>query len=88
MRWKSDSIEVEGDSTHRLLTMEHFGLEESNVLTAPSIKEDVGKDEGELTKEESTWYRRVAARAGYLAVDQPAVAREIFRVRSGLPATS
>ena len=50
--------------------MEHFGLEEvSNVLTALATKEDVGEEEGELTKQESTGYRRVAARANYLAVD-------------------
>ena len=47
--------------------MEHFGLEEeSNVLTAPAIKEDVSEDDGELTEEESMGYRRVAARAKYL----------------------
>ena len=64
VRWKSDSIEVEADSKHRWLIMEHFGMEEeTNVFTAPAIKEDVGGDEGELTKEESTGYRRVAARA-------------------------
>ena len=71
VRWKSDSIEVEADSTHRLLIMEHFGLEEdSNVLTAPAIKEDVGEDEGKLTNKESTGYRRVAARGNYLTVDR------------------
>ena len=75
MRWKSDSIEVEVSKhrlpSHCLLIMEHFGLEEeSNVLTALAIKEGVGEDEGELTKEESTGYRRVAARAKNLAVDQ------------------
>ena len=33
-----------------------------------SKKEDVGEDEGELTKEESTKYRRVASRANRVAV--------------------
>ena len=66
-----DSIEVEADSKKRLLIIEHFGLEdESNLLTAPAIKEDVVEDEGELTKEESTGFRRLAARPNYLAVDR------------------
>ena len=70
VRWKSGSIEVEADSKHRFLLMEHFGLEEeSNVLTAPAIKEDVGENEGDLTKEDLTVHRRVAARANLLAVD-------------------
>ena len=61
---KSDSTEEEADSNQ--LVMEHFGLEElSNVLTARAKKKDVG-EEGELTKEESMGYRRVAARANYL----------------------
>ena len=61
MRRKSGSVEVEADFKHRLLITEHFALEEeSNVLTAPAVKEHVGEDEGELTKEESTGYRRVA----------------------------
>ena len=55
--------------------MEHFGLEESNVLTAPAIKEDVGEDKGELTKEES------AAPAGYLAIDRADIQ---FAVKEGL----
>ena len=67
VRWKSDS---EADSKHRLLIAEHFGLEEeSNVPTARTIVEDVGEDEGELTEEESTVYRKVAARAMHLEVD-------------------
>ena len=41
--------------------MEHFDLEESNVLTAPAIGR-LGEDEGELPKDESTGHRRVAAR--------------------------
>ena len=40
------------------------------MLTAPAIKKDVGKDESELTEEESTEYRRVAARTNDLALDQ------------------
>ena len=48
-RWKSDSIVIEADSRRRFLVTKHFGLEESNVLTAPAIKED----EGELTKSKS-----------------------------------
>ena len=37
-------IEVDADSKHRLLVMEHFGLEEeSNISTALAIKEDVGR---------------------------------------------
>ena len=69
-RWKSDSIDVKADSQNRLLIMEHFGLEEeSTALTAPAIKEDVGQDEGESTKEESTMFRRVAAPPNFLAVD-------------------
>ena len=69
MRWKSDSIEA--DSKHRLHVMEHFGLEEeSRVLTSLAVKEDVGEDEGEPSKEEPTGYRRVAGRATDLAVDR------------------
>ena len=62
VRWKSDSIGVEADSKHRL-----FGLEdESNMLTATAVKEDVGEDEDELA------CRNVAARASHLAVDRAA----------------
>ena len=43
VRWKSDSVEVEADSKHRLLFMEDVGPdEESNVLTALAITEDEG----------------------------------------------
>ena len=62
-RWESDSIEVEAGSKHCMHFTERVSLEElSNVLTALAIKEDVGEDEGEVTKLESTGYRRVAAR--------------------------
>ena len=55
VRWKSDSILVEVDSKHCLLFMERLGLgQESYVLSAFAIQEDVGEDEGEPTKEEST----------------------------------
>ena len=62
VRWTFVSIEVGADSKHRLFVIEHLGLEEeSNVLTAPAIKEHVGENQGELTTEESMGYRRVAA---------------------------
>ena len=47
------------------------------MLTAPAIKEDVGEDAGELTKEETTVYRRVAARANCLAVDGAEIQFEV-----------
>ena len=46
--WKSDPAEVDADPNIACLSW-HFCVE-SNLLTAPAIKEDVGEDKGELTK--------------------------------------
>ena len=74
--WRSWGISYEADPKHRRLILECFGLGEgSRKLTVNGAKEepkDKEEEEGpELTKEEKTSFRAVAARLNFLAADCP-----------------
>ena len=72
VRWLEDSVEVEADAKHADIIKEGFGLVRgSNGLSSPCVREDdVGGEDGELTKAEQKEYRGLAARANYLAQDR------------------
>ena len=83
-------ITSEGDPRHKDLIMKHFGLgEKTKVLTKNGYKDEGERREesvpGELSKEEVTVYRMLAARLNYMSQDDPSVqypTKEICRTMS------
>ena len=72
LRWKENWVEYEADPKHREVLVREFGLAgNSKAATSPGVKEkDEGGNHEELTKQEATWFRSMAARANYLGADR------------------
>ena len=72
VRWETDGITYQADPKHRRIVMEKFGLTaESKALTVNGKADDPEEDEEELTAEEATEFRSVAARLNFAAQDCP-----------------
>ena len=66
--------EVEADRRHADLIVQESALENPHGVITPGENEPrrkEGENEEELSPEEATRYRGIAARANYLAVDRP-----------------
>ena len=70
--WGEYGLEYEADRKHAKMTCEAMGLEEwSKGLSCPYEKsEQVGEEGEEMSKEDATEYRALAARANFLALDR------------------
>ena len=85
--WRTWGISYEADPRHRKLITEYFGFDAtSRKLTTNGSKEVDGqnedKEEIELSTEEQTSFRAVAARLNFLAADCPDIqfpAKEVCR---------
>ena len=74
VKWTSGGIEYEADPRHRIKLLEYFGFEEnSRVLSCNGQREDRVEEweEEDLSKEEGTEYRGLAARLNFLSLDCP-----------------
>ena len=85
VRWTKEGLEWEGDDKLRQALVEEWGMESSSGVTTPGVKEEkemVGK-EIEITDEKRiAKFRRGAAQANYLALDNPKIgfaSKEISR---------
>jgi hypothetical protein len=85
VRWKEWGVEYEADTRHRSEILKHFGMNASTKgFSANGKAEDVDNegDEEEVTGEEATAFRALAARANFLAQDCPDIqfpAKEVCR---------
>ena len=80
VRWTQDGIEYEADQRHAEIIIKELGLEASTSVNTPGMKsvtpKGVPSDPGqraesrELSAEMSTKYRKIGARANYLATDR------------------
>ena len=92
VRMTSRGYELEADLRHAELVVEQLGLKASKGVSTPGRREDKpeGEQEGhesekELTNNEATLFRGIAARCNYLAFDRPDMqyaAKEICREMS------
>ena len=73
IEWKDDMIIIEADQRHAELIIKDMGVKGGRAAKIPGEKEKMdpeGEDDEELQGEEATTYRRIAARANYLAADR------------------
>ena len=66
--------EVEADQRHADLIVQELGLSDAKGVIPPGENDPrrkEGENEEELTPDEATRYRAIAARANYLAADRP-----------------
>ena len=70
--WGEYGLEYEADRKHAKMICEAMGLEEwSKGLSCPYEKsEQIGEEGEEMSKEDATEYRALAARANFLALDR------------------
>lgn len=73
IRWTPTGTEYEADPKHRNIVLEHFGFDENTrALTHNGDKEKEEEWEKEdLSKEEATTFRGLAARLNFLSLDCP-----------------
>ncbi len=73
IRWTNEGIEYEPDRRHADLIIKEVIPEGAKSVTTPGTDEGRGRREEspELTKQESSRYRGIAARLNYLALDRP-----------------
>ena len=73
IRVTDEGLLYKADPKHARIIKEEMGLsDDSKGVRSPSWREASGDgDEGALTAEEKSRFRRVAARANYLAMDRP-----------------
>ena len=80
-------VEWEADPKHAKVIMEEMGIEEgSQGVRSPIQKEEKVEegDEEELNKEEASRYRRISARANYLAADRPDIQFAVKEICRGM----
>lgn len=74
IEWKHDGIYMEADPRHAEIIVKHLGLENCVPLSAPNEKINpkhlTEEDVKELSKEDASSYRAVAARGNYLSIDR------------------
>ena len=74
LRCTPEGWEVEADQRHADLIVHELALEKAHGVISPGENEPgrkYGENEEELSAEEATRYRGIAARANYLAADRP-----------------
>ena len=79
--------EVEADQRHADLIVQELALENARGVITPGENEPRRKDgenEEELSSEEATRYRGIAARANYLAADRPDVMYAVKELCRGM----
>ncbi len=70
VKWTSEGIQYEADPRHAELIIQHLGLEGAKGCKTQWQNNETDGDEEELTAEQQTRYRAVAARMNYLAQDR------------------
>lgn len=75
LRWDHEGVKYEADPRHAELTIEGLGLRNAKEVVTPGVKEGNKSEEGgendkELAGERATAYRKLTARANYLAQDR------------------
>ena len=76
IRVTQDGWEYEPDQRHAEMIIESIGLQNSKGVSTPAEEEKAWEEldnNEELEKEKATLFRRIAARANYLAADRPDV---------------
>jgi len=72
--WKEGCIHYEADPKHVFEILKYFNLnDESKILVVPFVretKEELAKEDAELSPEVATEFRGLAARANYLSLDR------------------
>ena len=74
LRITEDGWEYEPDQRHAELIIEDMHLKDANSVTTPGEEEktwEKEENEKEVNKENGSKYRKIAARANYLAADRP-----------------
>ena len=81
IRWSETYIEYEADQKHARVIIEELDMEDAKSVVSPCVKDEEGEEDGEgldldelLDAEEGTAFRRLAARANYLAADRADIA--------------
>lgn len=87
IRVGKEGWEYEADQRHRDLIIEQLGLKEARSVAAPGVNDQDWEElELPLNQKDHTEFRRVAARANYLALDRPDIAYAVKEVCRGMAA--
>jgi len=74
VRWTPEGLTYEADQRHAEIIVEELGLQASNAVKTPGVKDRAGEERGydkPLSPPWATKFRALAARANYLAQDRP-----------------
>lgn len=87
VRWTKEGLESEGDDKLRKVLIEEWGMESSSGATTPGVREEKEKVgiEIEITdKKRVAKFRRGAAQAKYLALDNPKIGSASKEISRGM----